>query len=93
MKAGNGFFCDGGYMKLLQEDSGKDLAKFDNDARYTIMFGPDRCGATDKVHPYNNYTFKFGFQSVSVARFILFCSTRIRSVTNGKRRYVLNLSF
>jgi hypothetical protein len=49
MKAGNGFFCDGGYMKLLQEDSGKDLAKFDNDARYTIMFGPDRCGSTDKV--------------------------------------------
>ena len=49
MKASNGFFCDGGYIKLLQEDSGKDLAKFDNDARYTIMFGPDRCGSTDKV--------------------------------------------
>ncbi len=54
MKAGNGFFCDGGYMKLLQEDSGKDLAKFDNDARYTIMFGPDRCGATDKVRTQNH---------------------------------------
>jgi len=32
------------------QDAGKDLAKFDNDARYTIMFGPDRCGATDKTH-------------------------------------------
>ena len=49
MKATNGLGCDGGYLKLLQEDSGRDLAKFDNDARYTIMFGPDRCGATDKV--------------------------------------------
>jgi hypothetical protein len=49
MKATNGFFCDGGYIKLLQEDSAKDLAKFDNDARYTLMFGPDRCGSTDKV--------------------------------------------
>ena len=49
MKAVNGLICDGGYMKLLQEDSAKDLAKFDNDTRYTIMFGPDRCGSTDKV--------------------------------------------
>lgn len=49
VKASNGFTCDGGYIKLLQEDSGKNLAKFDNDARYTIMFGPDRCGTTDKV--------------------------------------------
>ena len=57
MKAGNGFFCDGGYMKLLQEDSGKDLAKFDNDVRYTIMFGPDRCGSTDKVRPYKPHGF------------------------------------
>ena len=49
-KATNGMTCDGGYIKLLQEDSGKNLAKFDNDARYTIMFGPDRCGSTDKVY-------------------------------------------
>jgi len=50
VRATNGVSCDGSYLKLLQADAGRDLAKFDNDARYTIMFGPDKCGATDKVH-------------------------------------------
>lgn len=53
VKALNGVGCDGSYLKLLQEDAGRDLAKFDNDARYTIMFGPDRCGSTDKVHSHD----------------------------------------
>mmetsp|Transcript_60069 Transcript_60069/g.137272 ORF Transcript_60069/g.137272 Transcript_60069/m.137272 type:complete len:465 (-) Transcript_60069:79-1473(-) len=50
IKCTNGVSCDGQYLKLLQKDAGKDLAKFDNDARYTIMFGPDKCGSTDKTH-------------------------------------------
>ena len=41
---------DGAYIKLLQKDAAKKLQEFDNNLRYTIMFGPDRCGSTDKVH-------------------------------------------
>ena len=39
------------YIKLLKDDP--DLAdgldEFDGDTEYTIMFGPDKCGGTDKV--------------------------------------------
>ncbi len=50
VKASGGFACDGAYLKLLQKEAVADLSKFDNTARYTIMFGPDRCGTNDKVH-------------------------------------------
>eukprot|EP00283_Hemiselmis_rufescens_P022902 CAMPEP_0173439532 /NCGR_PEP_ID=MMETSP1357-20121228/21102_1 /TAXON_ID=77926 /ORGANISM="Hemiselmis rufescens, Strain PCC563" /LENGTH=529 /DNA_ID=CAMNT_0014404915 /DNA_START=13 /DNA_END=1602 /DNA_ORIENTATION=+ len=49
VKATNGLACDGMYLKLLQDVKGG-LDKFNNDARYTIMFGPDKCSSTDKVH-------------------------------------------
>jgi hypothetical protein len=50
VKATNGLACDGHYLKLLHEVKGG-LSKMNNDARYTIMFGPDKCAATDKVRP------------------------------------------
>ena len=35
-----GLYCHAGaYMKLLQKEAVSDLTKFDNTARYTIMFG------------------------------------------------------
>eukprot|EP01031_Cornospumella_fuschlensis_P030690 gene30690-37084_t len=39
--------CGGAYIKLLRED---DLASLDGSTPYSIMFGPDRCGATNKIH-------------------------------------------
>jgi len=40
--------CGGGYLKLMNAlDS---LEKFDGDTQYEIMFGPDICGSTKKVH-------------------------------------------
>ncbi|CAD5215308.1 unnamed protein product [Bursaphelenchus okinawaensis] len=42
--------CGGGYLKLLTEGSEKDINKFTDRTEYTIMFGPDKCGATSKVH-------------------------------------------
>jgi len=40
--------CGGGYLKLMNAlDS---LEKFDGDTQYEIMFGPDICGGTKKVH-------------------------------------------
>ena len=34
-------FCGGGYLKLM--DAGADLAAFDGDTPYSVMFGPDMC--------------------------------------------------
>ena len=41
--------CAGGYMKLFS-DADFDPAKFGEHDKYSIMFGPDRCGADGKVH-------------------------------------------
>jgi len=40
--------CGGGYAKLLAP--GIDVEKFNGDTPYTVMFGPDICGHTKKVH-------------------------------------------
>jgi len=40
--------CGGGYIKVLPESS--KLDDFSGDTPYSIMFGPDICGATKRVH-------------------------------------------
>jgi len=40
--------CGGGYLKLLPADF--EPEKFDGDSPYEIMFGPDICGPTKRVH-------------------------------------------
>ncbi|CAI5446671.1 unnamed protein product [Caenorhabditis angaria] len=42
--------CGGGYLKLLSEGAEKNLADFQDQTPYTIMFGPDKCGSNGKVH-------------------------------------------
>jgi calreticulin len=39
--------CGGGYLKVLPE--GTDLANFNGDSAYNIMFGPDICGAGHRI--------------------------------------------
>jgi calreticulin len=39
--------CGGGYLKLLPPT---DISKVSGDSVYHIMFGPDICGATKKIH-------------------------------------------
>ncbi|KAG8388175.1 hypothetical protein BUALT_Bualt02G0098500 [Buddleja alternifolia] len=47
----NGLECGGAYIKYLRpQDAGWTTKEFDNESPYTIMFGPDKCGATNKVH-------------------------------------------
>ncbi|CAK9186871.1 unnamed protein product [Ilex paraguariensis] len=47
----NGLECGGAYLKYLRPQEAGWIAKaFDNESPYTIMFGPDKCGATNKVH-------------------------------------------
>ncbi|KAI8823064.1 calreticulin [Fimicolochytrium jonesii] len=50
VKLQNGLECGGAYMKLLTADSSFDQEKFADKTPYTIMFGPDKCGLTNKVH-------------------------------------------
>ena len=44
--------CGGGYIKLMPKT---DVTKIDGDSEYNIMFGPDICGATKKIHLIFNY--------------------------------------
>lgn len=47
----NGLECGGAYLKYLRpQDAGWKAKEFDNESPYSIMFGPDKCGATNKVH-------------------------------------------
>eukprot|EP00731_Ephydatia_muelleri_P030689 Em0022g203a len=44
----DGITCGGAYIKLLSGDV--DLPSFHEKTPYSIMFGPDKCGLTSKVH-------------------------------------------
>lgn len=46
----DGLDCGGAYLKLLQENKELHAEEFSNASPYVIMFGPDKCGSTNKVH-------------------------------------------
>ncbi|CAI0547985.1 unnamed protein product [Linum tenue] len=47
----NGLECGGAYLKYLRpQEAGWVAKEFDNESPYSIMFGPDKCGGTNKVH-------------------------------------------
>jgi len=46
----NNLQCGGAYIKLLQHNDSFTPESFTNESPYAIMFGPDKCGTTDKVH-------------------------------------------
>ncbi|KAF2707802.1 calnexin-like protein [Pleomassaria siparia CBS 279.74] len=50
VKLQEGLECGGAYMKLLQDNKALHAEEFSNSSPYIIMFGPDKCGATNKVH-------------------------------------------
>lgn len=41
--------CGGAYIKLFSDEN-YDEDSVSNETKYSIMFGPDKCGSTDKVH-------------------------------------------
>jgi len=45
--------CGGGYVKLMAE--GLDQDDFNGDSNYNVMFGPDICGTTKRIHLIFNY--------------------------------------
>lgn len=47
----SGLECGGAYLKfLMPQEAGWTPSQFKDDSPYSIMFGPDKCGATNKVH-------------------------------------------
>ncbi|PWN47184.1 Calreticulin-domain-containing protein [Violaceomyces palustris] len=51
VKLQKGLTCGGAYLKLLTEsEQGIQAEEFSDKTPYTIMFGPDKCGTTNKVH-------------------------------------------
>mmetsp|Transcript_10972 Transcript_10972/g.40861 ORF Transcript_10972/g.40861 Transcript_10972/m.40861 type:complete len:420 (-) Transcript_10972:529-1788(-) len=50
VKNEQGIDCGGQYVKIGPKESIDDMSQFNSDAPYSIMFGPDICGATKKVH-------------------------------------------
>lgn len=53
VKLQNGLNCGGAYIKLLSAEgfpNDSEGSHFNNSSPYEIMFGPDKCGATNKVH-------------------------------------------
>jgi len=51
-----GIDCGGGYLKLVKDSLKQE--EFKGDSEYGIMFGPDICGSTRKVHLIFNYNGK-----------------------------------
>ncbi|ODH43330.1 hypothetical protein ACO22_01050 [Paracoccidioides brasiliensis] len=49
VKLQNGLNCGGAYMKLLQDNKKLHAEEFSNASPYVIMFGPDKCGVTNKA--------------------------------------------
>lgn len=50
VKLQNSLECGGAYIKLLSETDALHTEEFNNDSPYQVMFGPDKCGSTNKVH-------------------------------------------
>ncbi|KAH3665743.1 hypothetical protein OGAPHI_003931 [Ogataea philodendri] len=51
VKLQKGLECGGAYVKLLSAEGGpSDSKEFNNDSPYQVMFGPDKCGMSNKVH-------------------------------------------
>jgi len=46
----DGLTCGGAYVKLLSASPDLDLSKLTDKTPYTIMFGPDKCGQSSKIH-------------------------------------------
>ncbi|TYZ65462.1 hypothetical protein PybrP1_005026 [[Pythium] brassicae (nom. inval.)] len=50
VKLQKGLSCGGAYVKLLRADAATDFGGFSDATPFVIMFGPDKCGSSDKVH-------------------------------------------
>ena len=70
-------------MKLLQDNKKLHAEEFSNASPYIIMFGPDKCGATNKVMPAVAETWTSLL--IELGRFTSSSGTRTPRLANTKR--------
>jgi len=78
-----GLECGGAYLKLLKENADLHAEEFSNASPYVIMFGPDKCGATNKVRNSTGSCFAV-FPNYCI-RFTSSSSTRIPRLASTRR--------
>ena len=78
----DGLECGGAYMKLLQDNKALHQDEFSNASPYVIMFGPDKCGATNKV---NYFSLVCDEPLVDKHRYTLSSSIRTRRQESMRR--------
>jgi hypothetical protein len=49
LKLSNGLTCGGAYLKFVTADEAFTPSGLKDDTPYSVMFGPDKCGSTNKV--------------------------------------------
>ena len=49
LKLADSLTCGGAYLKFLTASSAFDASGLVEDTPYVVMFGPDKCGSTNKV--------------------------------------------
>lgn len=55
VKNEQGLDCGGQYLKFGTSDELSQMNQFNSDTQYAVMFGPDICGSTNKVHAILRY--------------------------------------
>ena len=70
-------------MKLLKDNKALHAEEFSNASPYVIMFGPDKCGATNKVGQV--YHWKCPSAMLSFNRSISSSNTRTPKLVNMRR--------
>lgn len=78
----DGLECGGAYMKLLQDNKKLHAEEFSNASPYIIMFGPDKCGATNKVR---NCRIPLKLNLTVCCRYTSFSGTKTRKLASMKR--------
>ena len=71
-------------MKLLQDNKKLHADEFSNTSPYVIMFGPDKCGATNKVDT-DRQIFCHNSKLICDNRSISSSSTRTQKLENTRR--------
>lgn len=51
LKLTDGLTCGGAYLKFLTADADVKFEELNENSTYSVMFGPDKCGSTNKVRP------------------------------------------
>lgn len=49
LKLADSLSCGGAYLKFLTASAELDASGLQEDTPYVVMFGPDKCGSTNKV--------------------------------------------